>query len=219
MISVFRVIENQSTLNSYRATQDIEKAIQLELLIEYTKPKNLYHEWHELISTPFRYPLPVSSEHQARFKPPFSNRHVFYASSLIEVGLYEYSYHFMRQRLHLQKGKRKVKNESGTRTSFSVKANIANAVQLHDLPNLHEILNRHDYTESHKFIQANPEVSILIYPSVRDPKKRDNYAILDIDYLAKTIDSQLQLDFFYDYKKKSLYWGTFDLKIDWNQVD
>src|SRR5690348_15899593 len=83
MIEVHRVVEDQVKLTSYRATEDAEKAIQLEILIDLTKPPKRQIEWHELIYTPFRYNLPVLPRFQARFKPPYFQKNVFYASGLL----------------------------------------------------------------------------------------------------------------------------------------
>ena len=71
MIDVFRVIEDQASVYGYKATEDQEEAIQLEVLIELTKPKLNFSEWDTLIATQFRYPLPVGESYSARFRPPF----------------------------------------------------------------------------------------------------------------------------------------------------
>jgi hypothetical protein len=218
VIDVYRVVENQTDLISYKATQDDEKAIQLEILIELTKPPTLKLGWHDLFATPFRYNLPVMSKYQARFKPPFFNKNVFYCSGIIETALYEYSYHFMRQRNHLQKSKRRVKNETGTRTGFSVEADDSKAIRLHLLNNLDGILHKTNLSDSHSYVLSNPTHEFIIYPSVRDPQHRDSMAIMNILHLSKTLKSERQLSFFYDYKKKTITWINERLAISWGMI-
>lgn len=218
MIEVHRIVEDQAKLTSYRATQDAEKAIQLEMLIDFTKPPMSHSGWHDLIATPFRYELPVLPHFQARFRPPYFSKNVFYASGILETALYEYSFHMMRQRVHLQVGKRRVKNETGSRTGFSVDANDSSATQIHTLPNVSAILDKSDYSPSHAYIRANPQADFIIYPSVRDPQHRDNVAIMEINHLSHQINSERQLNFFYDYRKKIVTWIDLQFAIPWRQV-
>lgn len=218
MIEVHRIVEDQAKLTSYRATQDVEKAVQLEILIDKTKPTMRYNGWHNLVATPFRYDLPVLPQFQARFRPPYFNKNVFYAAPLVETALYEYSYHFMRQRVHLQTEKRRVKNEAGTRTEFSVNADNSSAMRIHQQKNITAILDKSDYSASHDFLRKNPNANFIICPSVRDPRHRDNVAILDISVLSRKINGEHQLNFFYDYKKKTVTWINKNLAITWNDV-
>jgi hypothetical protein len=218
MIEVHRVVEDQAKLTSYRATQDAEKAIQLEILIDLTKPPMRQAGWHDLISTPFRHALPVLPRFQARFRPPHFLKNVFYASGHIDTAIYEYSFHMMRQRVHLQVGKKRVKNETGTRTGFSVEADDSSAVRVHDLPNVSAIMDKADYSASHTYVQCNPNADFIVYPSVRDPQHRDNMAIMEITRLSKTLNGERQLNFFYDYRKKVVTWIDMPLAIAWRQV-
>lgn len=218
MIEVHRVVENQAQLTSYKATQDKEKAIQLEILIDLTKPPMRQSGWDELIATPFRYDLPVMPKFQARFRPPYFSKNVFYSSHVLETALYEYSYHMMRQRVHLQVGKRRVKNETGTRTGFSADADDSLAIRIHSFPNAKVILNKSDYSASHAYVQSNPNVDFIVYPSVRDPQHRDNMAIMNISHLSRRLRSERQLNFFYDYRKKTVTWIDVGFTIEWEQV-
>ncbi len=218
MIEVYRIAEDQAKLTSYKITQDVEKAIQLEMLIDLTKPSMPHQDWHDLIATPFRYDLPVLPKFQARFRPPYFLKNIFYSSAALETALYECSYHMMRQRIHLQTGKRRVKNETGTRTGFSVNADDSKAVRIHLYPNLAAILNKSDYSSSHTLVKSNPQIDFIIYPSVRDPQHRDNMAIMDITYLSRQINNERQLSFFYDYKKKIVTWINAGLAITWKNM-
>ncbi len=218
MIDVHRVVEDQARLTSYRATQNNEKAIQLEILIDLTKPALKETEWHDLISTPFRYILPVLPHYSARFRLPYFYKNVFYAASCLQTATYEYSYHFMRQRLHLQQRRKRIRNETGTRTGFSVEVNDSSVLRLHDYPNLQKLLHRSDYSASHIFIKEHPDSNFIVYPSVRDPEHRDNMAILEMKLLGKTIKVERQLSYFYDYKKKLITWIDLKLAVLWEQV-
>lgn len=218
---VYRVVENQANLVSYQATQDEEKAIQLEILIDLTKPKldpGQTH-WDELILTPFRYDLPVLTQYQARFRPPFHMKNVFYSSEDLDTALYEYSFHFMRQRVHLQLGRKKKKNETGIRTGFSVDTDDTNSFDLKSDPHFEKIMNKNSYADSHEFIRQHPEIDYLIYPSARDPQKKNNIAIMEIKRISKKISYERALNYFYDYKKKEIIWLLRpDLSIGWFQV-
>lgn len=209
MIDIVRVVEYQASLSSYRATQNEERAEQLELLIELSKPKNLYSNWHPLIATPFRYSPPHP---MARFRPPFG-KNVFYGSLVEETALYEHAFHFIQQRKHLS-----IKFQTGIRTLFLVGANDKQAIQINNNPNIIAIMDKHDYSASHQFIINNPQASFILYPSCRDPKTRANAAVLDINHLEKNPKSEITIKFFYNNKIKQLTWIDYRLAIQWVQV-
>jgi hypothetical protein len=207
LIEVNRIVEYQASLSSYRATQDEERAIQLELLIEFTKPKNPLTDWHYLISTPFRYSPPHP---EARFRPPFTKRNVFFGALHPETAFHEFAYHFMKQRIHL-----KAESETGQRTLFSVNAFDETSVRIHELPECEKIIDKNNYAASHNFIEKNPQATFILYPSCRDPEQRDNAAILDIQHLDKNPKWESSLKFFYDFKKKELTWIDNNLRVQW----
>lgn len=209
MIEIVR-IENPENLSSYRATKNEEHAIQLELMIEFTKAKKNLVEWHPLISTPFRYNPPHT---KARFRLPYG-RNVFYGSLLEETALYECAFYLMKERMHLTE----MDVDIGTRTIFFVDANNDNSVDIRNDKNYLAIMNKKDYSFSHQFISANPKVTFLRYPSCRDPQQRDNVAILDIKHFDKNPKWQESIKFFYDNEKKLLSWIDYQLHIDWAKV-
>ena len=161
MIELVRIIEYQAMLYSYRATQNEEQAKQLDLLLESTKPKNLYNEWHPLIATPFRYRPPLKV---GRFCPPFG-KNIFYGSLTEETALYEHAFHFMKERIHV----RKIETQTGARTLFSAAADDSRAVRIHEDNRFMAIMNKNDYSASHQFITSNPDATFIYYPSCRDP--------------------------------------------------
>ena len=211
MIDVNRIMEHQASLSSYRATQDEERAIQLELLIEYTKPKVAMTDWHYLIATPFRYSPPHPN---ARFRPPFARRNVFFGALHAETAFYEFAYHFMKQRIHL-----KATTETGQRTLFSVAAYADTATRIHEHPDCQYIIDKQNYAASHEFVAANPEATFILYPSCRDPMRRDNAAILDIQHLDKQPKRETSIKFFYDFKKQELVWIDTELHVPWEIVN
>jgi hypothetical protein len=209
LIELVRIIESQASLSSYRATQNEERALQLEFLIESTKPKNDYSEWHPLIATPFRYSPPHPN---ARFRPPYGTN-VFYAAFIEETALYEHAFHFIKERRHL-----KITSDSGIRTIFFVDADNYNALQLKNYANCSQIMDKNDYSASHQFIISHLNIKCIIYPSCRDPKQRDNAAILDIVLLDKKLKWESSIRFFYDNQAQQITWIDYDLHIQWGQV-
>lgn len=209
MIELVRIIENQSALSSYRATQNEDRALQLELLIETTKPENKFQEWHPLIATPFRYSPPHP---EARFRTPFG-KNIFYGSFIEETALYEHAFHYMSQRRHL-----KIKSEIGIRTIFFVNSDEKNSVDIKNHPDYSAVMDKNNYAASHHFILSNPEVTYITYPSCRDPQQRNNAAILDINHLDKNPKWESTIKFFYDNKKQEISWLDYKLHILWNQI-
>lgn len=209
MIELVRIVEHQSTLSSYRATQNEERAIQLELLIEITKPTNNQQTWHPLIATPFRYNPPHP---QARFRSLYG-KNIFYGALLEETALYEHAFHFIKQRRHL-----KIKTDTGIRTIFFVDAGDTGSVQIRNLPNCSQIMNKNDCSASHQFITNNTNITFIIYPSCRDPKQRDNAAILDINHLAKNPKWESTIKYFYDNQTQQISWLDYNLHVQWAMV-
>ena len=209
MIDVMRIVEYQASLSSYRATQNEERATQLELLIEATKPSNLYAEWHPLIATPFRYSPPHP---QARFRPLYG-KNVFYSSLAEETALYEHAFHFIRERRHLS-----TQASSGNRTLFAVAADDREAIKIKNDKKHAAILDKNDYTASHDFILAHPHIRFILYPSCRDPARRENAAVLDINQLEKNPAWEKNIRFFYDNQKQELLWIDQQLHINWREV-
>jgi len=208
-MEVFRIVEHQASLSSYRATQNEDRAVQLELLIESTKPKNHYLDWHPLISTPFRYSPPLPA---ARFRPPYG-KNVFYSSFIEETALFEHAFHFMRERRHLNMG-----TETGVRTIFTANVEHQNSIHINSQQNSQDIMHKNDYSASHQFVIDHPETEMIIYPSCRDPKQRENAAILDIQCIGKNPAWEAAIKFFYDNPGQQITWLDYQLPITWNQI-
>lgn len=208
MIELIRIVQYQS-LSSYHATQNEQRAKQLELLIEMTKPTDLYSEWHPLITSPFRYNPPHP---QARFRPPYG-KNVFYGSFIEETALYENAFHFIRERKHLN-----IKTDIGVRTIFSITGNENESIDIKKDPNCSVIMDKNDYSISHQYVISNPNTTLIIYPSCRDPQKRNNAAVLDINRLKKHPKWESSIKFFYDNEKQEISWLDYGLHIKWDEV-
>lgn len=214
MTEAFRVVEHQSRLYPFRAARSAEKAAYLASLLEATKPQQPYAEWHPLIATPFRYPLPVQPKYAARFRPPYGLRNVLYCSREPIAALYEHAYHFLKERMHLADLR-----ESGQRTIFSLfivdDALIADVRERSDVA---AIMARDSYDASHEFVKSVPDAQAILYPSCRDPERRANYAALDITALHGDIGEERTLSFYFDQPGGSLFWTDAALKIPWQDV-
>ena len=79
-------------------------------------------------------------------------------------------------------------------------------------------MNKNDYSASHQFVTANTKITFIIYPSCRDPKQRDNTAILDINHLAKNPKWESTIKFFYDNQTQQISWLDYNLHIQWSAV-
>lgn len=213
MTKTCRIVQFQEHLYAYEATSSPENALELEALLEAHKPAAPYGKWHPLIAAPFRYHLPVKPNFEARFKSPYSDIRVLYCAKEVRTTMYEHAYYFMRERIHLSPG-----DEAGARTLFSLYVNENKVKDILHHPQIKELTNRNSYKASHEYIQKNPEVKGVKYPSCRDPKKGLNYAIFDIKLIEKDIGEELTIQFVYKAGKRSLYWIENGIEIPWTTV-
>ncbi len=192
----------------------------LESLVAETKPEKTLERkfiqmgYHYLIYSQFRYPPPVPSQYQARFKPPFHMNNVFYCSKETDTSLHEYAYHWMRQRLHLKKLKRRAE----PRTLFSVKFSDDHMTDLTMHPNLANIMDKTDYSASHAFVKAK-RCSSILYPSVRYEGGL-NVAVNDIELLSKLPSTRENIWLIFESKIQACQIRMDKLKVTilWSQV-
>lgn len=208
--TVFRIVEHQSKTYEYNATTTPERAQILASLINKTKPDPYFTEWHDLVATPFRYPLPVLPPYQARFRPPNSMTNVFYASEQIETSQHEYAFHFLRFRLGLKKTKK-----TGQRTLFSVKVIAENMDDITEHADIKKIMDPIQYAASHEFIAQHPKIQVIRYPSCRDPERRHNVAVREISALEKKLQSEETISFSYDRRNHEILWIESGVRIAW----
>lgn len=176
-----------------KLTDNQEEYEFLERLIDSQKPKISESKHHYLIKTPFRYPLPVKPQHMARFKPPFYHRNNFYGSEHYRTSAYEYAYHWLAERVHITG----LSQEPQPRTHFQVRFSDIHCVDLRKHAQIKSIMNRRDYTLSHQWIEANPKISSILYPSCRDPENRNCIVTFEISTLGKQPRQERTLDFIY----------------------
>jgi hypothetical protein len=199
-VTAYRIVEHQGGVYSHAATTSVEGALQLDILLEASKPGTRVEEWHGLIATPFRYPGP--SPYLARFKPPETNLKALYCSEAIRTAMYEHGFHFLKERTHLPP-----RDETGLRTLFSLFIHSARKVT--DLTKHHDVrrlTDRRDYSVSHQYVRDHPETKAVKYPSCRDPEQGPNYAVFDITLLEKRIGFERHIGFSYSSGRQSLFW-------------
>lgn len=199
MLLLNRIVELQSKSVSHTTTDTQAEYDYIESLVELTKPKLPFNSHHYLIATSFRYPLPVAPEYLARFRPPFYNRNAFYGASHYETAVYESAYRFLRQRVHLVG----LSVTPERRTLFRVGFNDPHLTDIKTRDDVKTLMDRNNYTPSHQFVLKNPAISSILYPSCRDPKKRDCVCTFDINTLAKKPRDEKNLQFLYDERSQS----------------
>ncbi|HYX34762.1 MAG TPA: RES family NAD+ phosphorylase [Oligoflexus sp.] len=218
---LWRIAEEQATSSLQNNVEADEDEIDfLEKLVAETKPEKTLERgfiqmgYHYLIYSQFRYPPPVPSQYQARFKPPFHGNNVFHGSIESKTSLHEYVYHWLRQRLHLKKLSKKAE----PRTLFTVDFDNPSITDIKHHPQLAEIMHKTDYSASHAFVKANTCTSIL-YPSVRHPGGL-NVAVNDIAFLRKIPSHQENIRLTFDAKVQACKIKTAfqTLTIAWSQV-
>lgn len=214
----FRCIEDQA-YDSLRQLTDTQEEFEfLEDFVEESKPAYPFaSQYHYLIQTPFRYPLPVPDRFAARFRPPFSSRNVFYASATESTSLYETATYFLKERVHLPG----LSHEPEARTMFSVGVDDLNAYALSGHPAITQIMDRNSYSASHAFIEAHPEIDVLLYPSCRCAQQGINVAVFAIERLEPSPSTMVDLRFSYDSSAKAvrIYDGrALKLTVGWQQV-
>lgn len=199
-----RVVEAQTPLYEYNVTTSTEHAEALQELIESEKPKKYAFEWHELIATPFRYHLPVGVKYGARFRPPGSKTNILYASEELRTALYEHAFHFCKFRIGMNP---KTLDKSAERSVFGF--NLITEPTIEDVSNRTDILkimDKFDYKCSHEFIEANPLLKVIRYPSCRDTKAGHNIAVREIKQCEKDINSEKRISFVFDPKGWKISW-------------
>lgn len=194
-----RIVELQakSVLRSLTHTQNEYNF--LESLIESTKPELPLSAHHYLITTPFRYDLPVPPIYQARFRPPYFHQNCFYGTLHFHTACYEYAYHWLRQRAHLTG----LSQESASRTHFTLRFSDAHCLDITRHRNVKKIMDKNDYTASHDFVKKQKKLSSILYPSCRDPQNGLCVVTFSPKTLAKKIHTERTLHLTYLNQKKA----------------
>lgn len=169
--------------------------------------------WHPWIAEPFSRPLPVPEAMAARFKPAGFHKNVYYCSKSLETAVYEQSYHFMKQRLHLP-----AVPPVDSRIGFSVGLAEESVTDIRAKPEIARIMDRGDFSASHAFIRLNPDVRVLLYPSCRDPGRQDNFGVFELPALGRTILRQQPLTLHWDPGTREAAVPELGLSIAWASV-
>jgi hypothetical protein len=202
-VSAWRVVQSQA-ISFYQKIDNLttEEAIELNIAIEMTKPLlNLDHElWHELIYTPFRYPLPVGVDFAARFRPPFSLKNIFYCSKEKVTSYAESAHHALWERLHLIEKE----DEIIPKTIFGIIINNYENFYLikSNDPEL-KIIMSNNYKKSYEIASREDNKDGFIYPSARI-KEGTNFAISNIHSLEKDVINQSDCYFKYSVKNEQI---------------
>lgn len=213
---LYRVVQSQMASRfSQKATYSNAHAKALDQLLEDTKPAKIDSRWDILIATQFRYPTPVNPAYAARFRPPHFHRNVWYGSFEKETAFYESSYHFMKQRVHLEDHE-----ETGLRTAFVSECEVSRVWDICNDSNVLEIMDRRSLEKSYEIAKKAESYTGILYPSCRDPKNRRCVAMFELSSFAKEIKNEWVVLFNYE-KNKSLTWyrhRKIDLSVQWSQV-
>lgn len=228
MKEYFRCVEYQSKQALRGLVDTDEEFIFLEEFVEDSKPDypektdSTYKGYHYLIQTPFRYPLPVEPQYQARFRPPFYYRNVFYCSEKIITALSEASFYFLRERVHISQ---KVSQQAGPRTLFKCHLDLKSEklLDIRSHPEINKIMDRQNLTYSHNIINDNKDTEVLLYPSCRCLDKGTNAAVYIISRLGPDPVDFQNYDFIFNQKKSSVMikrqtYPETVLNLTWDQV-
>ena len=219
MTLLHRIVELQAKTITRQITDDQAEYDFIEELIDSTKPPISKKDWHYLIATPFRYPLPVGLEYSARFRPPFSERHVFYGTFELKTAEYEFGYHWLRERVHLSGLSQAIEQ----RTYFTVEFNDPKVVDIRNYPDISKIMDRRNYTYSHALTESIPDISSFLYPSARDPNKGDCIAAFKLENLGKKPQTSTTFELLYIAEAKAVLFldpsGVYpSQQVSWEQV-
>jgi hypothetical protein len=219
MMALHRIVELQARSISRQTTDTPQEYDYIESLIESLKPPIPQTKHHYLIRTPFRYPLPVPSDYQARFKPPFYPRNPFYGAAGYETCVFETAYHWLRQRVHL-KG---LSQRAEPRTYFTVSFHDERLVDISRRKDVKALMDRRDYAASHRFIETHPETTSILYPSCRDPQRRPCVVTFQIESLGKKPRNLTTVEFIYDERLKRCkvlhpLYEERPMEVDWKDV-
>lgn len=198
MIFLHRIVEWQAKTITRKTTDTQEEYDYIEGLIESLKPPLSKTGHHYLISTPFRYPLPVPPLYQARFRPPYYHRNSFYGTVAYPTCVFETGYHFLRQRIHLKGLSQSVE----MRTRFRVSFHDPKSVDISKRRDFSLLMNRQDYFYSHNFIRKHATIHSIIYPSCRDPEAQKCVCTFSLATLGKKPRDEGILHFIYIEKQK-----------------
>lgn len=183
----WRIVEAQHRYSTMKIVDTIEDQERLERLIEESKPPvaDECAGLHFLLFTPFRYS--ASNPYGSRFRRPYAAHGVFYASSDTDAAIAEVA--FYRTLFFAESPATPWPTNPSEYTAFAVEYRTRRAIDITKGPlashaGLYHLAN---YATSQDFADdvriAN--LDVIKYRSMRDPRHRDNFAILACGAFAK----------------------------------
>ncbi len=219
--SLYRIVELQLG-DSYakKATDTYEESKLLDQILDKSKPFIEKSSFDKLIYTSFRYDLPVPEIYSARFRPPLFEKNVWYGTYEIETAIFEASFHFLKERVHL-------KNAGGSvesRTLVHAHGNVKNFLNILKHKNIKKIMDKNSHIASYAVaadaIKRNKDG--ILYPSCRDPKKGICAAVYNIDVFSDDISKLSELTLNLYYKDKKVNWSrgkSINIDVEWSDIN
>lgn len=185
---VWRVVEAQHEIATLALVSGLEDQGVLEDILETSKPPmpSEVAGLHYLLATPFRYKAVNGASDKdkgSRFRRSGSPDGVFYCAEHVETGAYETA--FYRALFFAESPGLAYPAGGISLSAFSTTISSRKVLDLETHPTLmpfaeawEDIAN---YAECQKLADAarSAGVQVIAYKSVRDPKARKNYAVLD----------------------------------------
>ncbi|MFT4279338.1 MAG: RES family NAD+ phosphorylase [Rhodopseudomonas sp.] len=176
----WRIVEAQHHASTMKLTDSLAEQALLEQLIDDTKPPVPRDgvRLDYLLMTPFRYS--ASNPLGSRFRRPFAEAGVFYASGLPRTAIAEAVFH--RLRFFAESPATPWPQNPGEYTSFAVDLDTGQAIDVATLPaaDAVAVLAPDSYEAGQALGDAARAagIDVIRYRSVRDPDGGDNVAVL-----------------------------------------
>lgn len=183
----WRVVEAQHHVSTMKLTDTLEEQAILEELLEETKPPipSDCARLHYLLMTPFRYSR--QNPWGSRFRKPYAEAGVFYASEHAETAIAETVFH--RLRFFADSPETPWPKNAAEYSAFSAEVRSDRAIDLTAFPmaELADVLDPVDYSAGQALGEKARDsgAELIRYPSVRAPDHRANVAVLTPAAFAK----------------------------------
>lgn len=178
--SCWRIVEAQHLISTMKLTDSLDEQALLERLIDDGKPPipRGCEPLNFLLMTPFRYS--ATNPWGSRFRRPLQPLGVFYGSEHAATAIAEMAFH--RLMFFAESPQTPWPRNAGEYTAFAAAFSSDRGLDLTRAPlaEASELFAPDDYSASQAFADAarDADIAILRYPSVRDPQRRANLALL-----------------------------------------
>ncbi len=176
---VWRLVEAQHSVSTLKLTDSLEEQTLLESLIETTKPPMPPEcaGLDYLLAAPFRYGAVYP--HGSRFRRAGRTRGVYYASEQIETAVAEVA--FYRLLFFAESPDTTFPDAAADFSAFAAKVRTERSIDISRPPfETADLMRLRDYSKCQALEEAARKagIELIRYPSVRDPLKRANAAVL-----------------------------------------